>query len=68
MQLRGDLDELDGDAGSGLLQSGDIELRQKEMDNIARSIDDIKEQIEGAHHLASEQSLQLTAQNRRRRL
>lgn len=47
LRLRGDLDELEGDAGAGVLQSGEIELRSQELKNIIRSIENLSEQISG---------------------
>lgn len=48
MHLRGDLDELEGDAGSGVLQAGEVELRNQELKSTIESINEIKVQIEGA--------------------
>jgi len=47
LRLRGDLDELEGDAGAGVLQSGEIELRDQELKNIIRSIENLSQQVEG---------------------
>lgn len=47
LQLRGDLDELEGDAGAGVLQAGDLKLREQELQNIKRSIDELNDQITG---------------------
>ena len=45
--LRGRLDDLEGDAGAGVLQEGKIELRQTELESLIRSIDNLQDQIEG---------------------
>lgn len=46
-QLRSDIDELEGDAGAGVLQSGEVELRESELKNVLASISDLKEQVKG---------------------
>jgi structural maintenance of chromosome 3 (chondroitin sulfate proteoglycan 6) len=45
--LRSDIDELEGDAGAGVLQSGEVELRETELKNVLASISDLKEQVKG---------------------
>ena len=45
LQLRGDLDDLEGDAGAGVLQAGEVELRNAELRNIVRSIEQLSDQI-----------------------
>jgi len=47
LRLRGDLDELEGDAGAGVLQSGEVELRQQELKNIVRSLERLSDQVAG---------------------
>ncbi|WVQ82965.1 hypothetical protein IAT38_005101 [Cryptococcus sp. DSM 104549] len=44
-ELRGKLDQLEGDAGSGVMQTGEIEQRKKELRSLVRSIDSLKKQI-----------------------
>ncbi|WRT67771.1 uncharacterized protein IL334_004744 [Kwoniella shivajii] len=44
-ELRARLDQMEGDAGSGVLQSGEIELRNNELRNLVRSIDELGEQV-----------------------
>lgn len=44
-ELRGKLDELEADAGSGALQVGEVELRNNELRNLIRSINDLTEQV-----------------------
>jgi len=46
-ELRGKLDDLEGDAGSGVLQTGEIDLRNKELRNLIRSIERLSEQVQG---------------------
>lgn len=47
-ELRAKLDDLESDAGSGLLQVGEVELRQRELKNLTSSIERLSEQVEGA--------------------
>ncbi|KAL7423161.1 Structural maintenance of chromosomes protein 3 [Cryptotrichosporon argae] len=44
-EIRGQLDDLEGDAGAGVLQAGDIELRRTELGNIVRAIEELSGQI-----------------------
>lgn len=46
-ELRGKLDDLEGDAGSGVLQTGEIELRNDELRNLIRSIEQLSDQVQG---------------------
>lgn len=46
-ELRGKLDDLEGDAGSGVLQTGEIELRNNELRNLIRSIEQLSDQVQG---------------------
>ena len=46
-ELRGSLDDLEGDAGSGLLQAGEVELRKNELKGLIRSSERLSEQVEG---------------------
>jgi structural maintenance of chromosome 3 (chondroitin sulfate proteoglycan 6) len=46
-EIRGKLDDLEGDAGSGVLQAGEVELRESEMRNLVRAIETLGEQIDG---------------------
>lgn len=46
-ELRAKLDELEGDAGSGVLQAGEVELRQKELRNLVNAIERLSQQVEG---------------------
>jgi structural maintenance of chromosome 3 (chondroitin sulfate proteoglycan 6) len=41
------LDELEGDAGSGVLQVGEVESRQTELRNLIHSIEQLEDQVEG---------------------
>lgn len=59
-ELRGKLDDLEGDAGSGILQSGEVELRNNELANLTRTIERLIEQITGELPQASyDRSVQL---------
>jgi structural maintenance of chromosome 3 (chondroitin sulfate proteoglycan 6) len=58
MQLRGDLDELEGDAGSGVLQAGEVELRDQELKNTISAIENLMTQIQGvSDNLEARQAL-----------
>lgn len=46
-ELRGKLDDLEGDAGSGVLQEGEVELRNAELRNLIASIEQLGEQAAG---------------------
>lgn len=46
-ELRSRLDQMEGDAGSGVLQAGEVELRNTELRNLIRSIEDLAEQVTG---------------------
>lgn len=46
-ELRAKLDDLEGDAGTGLLQIGEVELRQRELKALISSIERLSEQVEG---------------------
>ena len=45
--LRGNLDDLEGDAGAGVLQVGEVDLRNSELQNLVRSIERLTGQVEG---------------------
>lgn len=38
---------LEGDAGSGVLQAGEVDLRKSELSNLIHSIETISEQVTG---------------------
>ncbi|WVQ96685.1 hypothetical protein IAU59_003791 [Kwoniella sp. CBS 9459] len=44
-ELRARLDQMEGDAGSGVLQAGEIELRTNELRNLVRTIEQLGEQV-----------------------
>nr|XP_018262378.1 chromosome associated protein [Kwoniella dejecticola CBS 10117]OBR84536.1 chromosome associated protein [Kwoniella dejecticola CBS 10117] len=46
-ELRSRLDQMEGDAGSGDLHAGEVDLRNTELRNLIRSIDDLSEQVSG---------------------
>jgi structural maintenance of chromosome 3 (chondroitin sulfate proteoglycan 6) len=46
-ELRARLDELEGDAGSGVLQVGEVESRQNELRNLISSIEQLEDQVKG---------------------
>lgn len=46
-ELRARLDELEGDAGSGVLQAGEVESRQTELRNLVSSIEQLSDQAKG---------------------
>jgi len=46
-ELRDRLDDLEGDAGSGVLQAGEVDLRNSELRNLIRSIEQISNQVQG---------------------
>ena len=46
-ELRSRLDDLEGDAGAGVLQAGEVELRNKELRNLIRSIEQLSDQVTG---------------------
>ncbi|WVR06340.1 hypothetical protein IAU60_003371 [Kwoniella sp. DSM 27419] len=45
-ELRARLDQLEGDAGSGVLQSGEIDLRNNELRKLVRAIEHLGEQVD----------------------
>lgn len=47
-QLRAKLDDLDGAAGSGVLNAGEVEQRKAELGSVSRSIDTLSGQIQNA--------------------
>ncbi|ORX40107.1 RecF/RecN/SMC [Kockovaella imperatae] len=44
--LRGSLDDLEGDAGAGVLQAGEVDLKKSELKGLVRSIQKISEQVQ----------------------
>ena len=46
-ELRARLDELEGDAGSGVIQVGEVESRQTELRNLISSIEQLEDQVKG---------------------
>ena len=48
-ELRGKLDDLEGDAGSGVLQAGEVDSRNGELRNLIRSIEQLGEQVQGIY-------------------
>ncbi len=46
-ELRAKLDDLEGDAGSGVFRTGEIELRNNELRNLIRSIEALSDQVTG---------------------
>ena len=46
-ELRAKLDDLESDAGCGLLLAGEVELRQKELKNLISSIEHLSESVQG---------------------
>nr|XP_019012757.1 chromosome associated protein [Kwoniella pini CBS 10737]OCF51538.1 chromosome associated protein [Kwoniella pini CBS 10737] len=53
-ELRSRLDQMEGDAGSGVLQSGEVELRNTELRNLIRSIEDLSAQVTGIENRIEE--------------
>ncbi len=49
-ELRGKLDDLEGDAGSGVLQVGEVELRNSELGNLMRAIERLTTEIDGEYY------------------
>lgn len=48
-ELRDKLDRLEGEAGNGELQSGEVELRRNELRNLVRDIEQLEEKVSGKY-------------------
>ncbi|KAK4689553.1 structural maintenance of chromosome 3 (chondroitin sulfate proteoglycan 6), partial [Tremellales sp. Uapishka_1] len=59
-ELRSKLDDLEGDAGSGVNQAGEIELRRNELRNLIASIESLTDQVEESEKQVEELSTEIT--------
>ncbi|OCF72938.1 chromosome associated protein [Kwoniella mangroviensis CBS 8886] len=59
-ELRARLDQMEGDAGSGVLQAGEVELRNAELRNLIRSIEDLSEQVTESENRIEEVTSEIT--------